>query len=163
LAAGRPIAIESNVCAVLRTPRSAHGHGHSARHWYYRAVVERRIDLSNVDLDVAAEEIAARQPTWVAAGLSVDPPTWMDNDVPWPAPIATNRADVVRPRSLGLHVRRGDDIEAEIVLYAVGWADAAWVHFRSGAEPVQEYVEVDSADQFGPLLDRIVANLLANL
>jgi len=125
--------------------------------------VERRIDLSNIDLDMAAGAIAAREPGWVAAGLSVDTPTWMDNDVAWPAPVVTTRADVLRPRSLGLHVRRGDDMEAEIVLYAGGWVDTAWVNFRSGAEPVQEYVEVDSADQFGPLLDRIVANLLADL
>jgi hypothetical protein len=124
--------------------------------------VERRVDLSNIDLDEAAYAISERSSKWVEAGLSIEPVTWMDNDVPWPAPIVTDRAMVKRPCSLGVRVRRDGDAEAEFVLYAGGWADAAWLQSR-GSEPGEEHVELESADDFGRLLDRVVAKLLTDL
>ena len=121
--------------------------------------MERRIDLSKLNLDVAADAIAARRPTWVASGLLVDAPTWMDNDVAWPAPLVTDRADVQRPRSLGIRLRGEGDVEAEFVLYAGGWADASWV-LAGSTDPVNEYVELERAEEFVSLLDRVVVELL---
>ncbi|MEU9505306.1 hypothetical protein AB0D32_03355 [Micromonospora sp. NPDC048170] len=121
--------------------------------------MDRRIDLSNVDLDRVATLIAERRPTWLAQGLTVHAPTWMDNDVEWPAPLLTDRADARRPMSLGLRISREDPYaEAVFVLYAGGWADID--HVAAGSNDVaSEYVEFEDAEQFGPLLDRVVAQL----
>ncbi len=121
--------------------------------------MERRIDLSNLNLDVAADAVAARRLLWAASGLSVDALTWMDNDVAWPAPIVTVRAQVKRPLSLGIHLHGDGSVEAEIVLYAGGWADASWV-LGEKVHAVNEYVELDTIDEFTSLLDRVVAELL---
>jgi hypothetical protein len=44
------------------------------------------------------------------------------------------------------------------VIYAGGWADAEW--FAPDAEQVDaEYVELDTSDEVGPLVDRIVARI----
>jgi hypothetical protein len=115
--------------------------------------VERRIDLSNLDLDQAADIIAGRQPNWLTLGLIAEPLTWMDNEADWPRPLLTDRAQAQRPMSLGVHLR-GEATEAEIVLYAGGWADADLVRWAS-AETSCEYAELDDVNDFGPFLDRI--------
>ena len=121
--------------------------------------IERRIDLSNLDLDRAAATIAARRDGWVELGLTVHPITWMDNEAKWPRPLPTERSQVRRPMSLGLHVEGSGAAEAEVVLYAGGWADVAVVA-SSSTEPHQEYVELDDADEFGELLDRMVSRMV---
>ncbi|MFI9538138.1 hypothetical protein ACIG56_33505 [Nocardia fusca] len=40
--------------------------------------MERRVDLSNLDLDRAAELIAARRAGWLSRGLKAAALTWMD-------------------------------------------------------------------------------------
>jgi hypothetical protein len=121
--------------------------------------MERRVDLSNLDLDRAATLIAERGPRWQARGLTVHAPTWMDNDVEWPAPLLTNRADARRPMSVGVRISREEPYaEAVFVLYAGGWADVDYVAAGSN-DMASEYVKFDDAEQFGPLLDRIVAQL----
>ena len=119
----------------------------------YRPAVERRIDLSNLDLDQAADIIAGRRPSWLALGLIAEPLTWMDNDADWPRPLLTERDQAGRPMSLGVHLR-GEATEAEIVLYAGGWADADLVRWAT-AETFCEYAELDNADDFAPFLDHI--------
>lgn len=119
--------------------------------------VERRIDLSNLDLDRAAVMVAARCAGWSELGLVADELTWMDNDVSWPAPILRDRGQARRPMSLGVRVH-GDAGEAEFVLYAGGWADVAVIH-PSIDEPTAEYVELDDVEEFGPVLDRVVGLL----
>ncbi|GIM98154.1 hypothetical protein [Paractinoplanes toevensis] len=121
--------------------------------------MERRIDLSNLDLDRAAVLIAERVPVWSAWGLTVRPPTWMDNDVEWPAPLHEDRRETRRPMSVGLAIEgRTEFVFAQFVLYAGGWADADYL--PAGAEdPVCEYVEMEDAEELGPLLDRVVAQL----
>ena len=42
------------------------------------ALVERRVDLSNLDLDRAAELIAARRPGWLSRGLTASALTYRD-------------------------------------------------------------------------------------
>jgi hypothetical protein len=121
--------------------------------------VERRIDLSNLDLDRAMEEVERRRPAWEAQGVHFRPATWMDNASDWPRPLLTRRAEVHRPMSLGIHLSKDDDSEAEVVLYAGGWADfMVWV--SGGDDVVQAYEELESAQEFGPLLDRHLAPLL---
>jgi hypothetical protein len=122
--------------------------------------VDRRIDLSNLDLDVAASLVAERRPVWLRSGLSVRAVTWMDNDAEWPRPLLIERSRVRRPMSLGVRVDREEPYgEAEFVLYAGGWADVDYVAAGSDAV-VSEYVELDDAQQFGSILDRVVAQLL---
>jgi len=66
--------------------------------------VERRIDLSNLDLDRAAAMVAARRVGWRERGLMVAELTWMDNDVSCPAPLVRDRGQARRPMSLGMRV-----------------------------------------------------------
>jgi hypothetical protein len=122
--------------------------------------VERRIDLSNIDLDAAATAIAGRGPAWAAAGLMPDPLTWTDNDDAWPVVLLTDRAKVARPRSLGLRVNGASGSEAIFVVYAGGWADLI-IGAPDQAEITQEYVELESANEIGALLDRLTAQMTA--
>jgi hypothetical protein len=119
--------------------------------------VERRIDLSNLDLDRAAVLIADRVPLWLSWGLTVSPPTWMDNEAEWPRPLLVDRQQVRNPMSLGLQVEGPELVAfAQFVLYAGGWADAD--HLSPGDDDVvSERVELDDAEDFGPLLDRIIS------
>lgn len=124
--------------------------------------MERRIDLSNLDLDVAADAISVRQSDWAASGLTPLPVTWVDNDDAWPRPLKTDRRDVVRPMSVGLRIRVGRS-ELEIVLYAGGWADVGILRWDgddpASARIIENYVELESAEEFGPLLDESVGQL----
>ncbi|MEV7099332.1 hypothetical protein AB0M80_41550 [Amycolatopsis sp. NPDC051045] len=119
--------------------------------------MERRVDLSNLDLDRAAVLVDARRAGWRELGLVADELTWMDNDVSWPAPLLRDRGQARRPMSLGVRVH-GDAGEAEFVLYAGGWADVSVIH--PGIDgPTAEYVELDDVEEFGSLLDRVVGLL----
>ena len=123
--------------------------------------MERRIDLSNIDLDRVADEFIQRRAGWTAAGLSVGPITWMDNEATWPRPVVTDRGEVERPMSLGVRIERGAAAEAELVVYAGGWADL--MLYGIGDEDVLgEYVELETADEVGPLVDRAVARVLSD-
>ncbi|MGI8647603.1 MAG: hypothetical protein DLM55_00820 [Acidimicrobiales bacterium] len=119
--------------------------------------MERRIDVSNLDLDRAASIIAARRSGWYAVGLTADMLTWMDNDAEWPAPLLTDRSQIQRPMSLGLRIS-GDAGEAEFVLYAGGWADTGYAPPGSD-ELTSEYFELDNAEEFGAVLDRVIGCL----
>lgn len=90
--------------------------------------MERRIDLSNVDLDACRVVIDVRRDRWAKAGLRLRPLTWMDNLAAWPRPLVENRSEVLSPMSLGMTLDRADGAEAEVVVYAGGWADfTTWV------------------------------------
>jgi hypothetical protein len=119
--------------------------------------VERRIDLSSLDLDRAVVIVAARRAGWHELGLVADELTWMDNDVSLPAPLLRDRSQARRPMSLGVRVH-GDAGEAEFVLYAGGWVDVVVIH-PGIEEPTAEYVELDDVEEFGPVLDRVVGLL----
>jgi hypothetical protein len=122
--------------------------------------VERRIDLSNIDLDRVAEEISERRAGWMAAGLTVGPITWMDNEVAWPRPVATDRSEVKRPMSVGVRIERGATAEAELIVYAGGWADLM-LYGVSDEDVVGEYLEIDAGHEVGALVDRAVARLMS--
>ena len=121
--------------------------------------MERRIDLSNLDLDRAAGLISERASTWSAWGLTVRPITWMDNGSGWPKPLVMDRSEVARPMSAGVQIEGSEEfVFAQIVLYAGGWADADY--FPSGGNNIVcEYAELDDASELGPLLDRVVPQL----
>ena len=121
--------------------------------------MERRIDLSNLDLDRAAGLIAERLPEWSTWGLTVRPPTWMDNEAGWPRPLHLERREVRSPMSLGLQVEGQEELVfAQFVLYAGGWADADYLP-AGGEDLICEYAELDDVAEFGPLLDRVVIQL----
>lgn len=122
--------------------------------------MERRIDLSNLDLDRAAADIETKRDSWLVAGLSIGEVTWMDNEVPWPRPIVVDRSAVVRPMSLGLRIELGSTAEATLVVYAGGWADVA-LYGIGDDHVLSQYVELESAEEVGPLVDRAVARLMA--
>jgi hypothetical protein len=111
-------------------------------------------------LDVAAEAVTARLDAWLRDGLTVASLTWMDLEAAWPRPLLLERSEVRRPMSLQLRVRDGGGSEAEFTLYAGGWVDV-WVALSAMGEPSPEYVELETADEFGPLLDRVLAPLIA--
>ncbi|MFF3008681.1 hypothetical protein ACFVTF_38475 [Kitasatospora sp. NPDC057940] len=99
------------------------------------AVVERIVDL-----DRAAERIAARAVRWRAAGLTVGALTWRDALAPWPQPLETDRARVTDPDSVGVQVV--DPLsggELHVVLFRGGWAD---VEYLAAGWEEQEDAEV---------------------
>jgi hypothetical protein len=117
---------------------------------------QRRIDVPILDLDRVAAMIAQRRDQWASVhGLVADPVTWMDADAAWPRPLHRDRSQVVSPMSVGVRIR-GEGREAEIVVYAGGWADADCVRFD---DYVSEYVELDDADAVQVLLDRVITIL----
>jgi hypothetical protein len=121
--------------------------------------MERRIDLSNLDLDEAASAIVARRSGWLARGLRVHPVTWMDNDASWPRPLLTERSEVNRPMSLGLRLEGEAGAQAEFVVYAGGWVDVGFVE-PGGDHVEQEYVELEAGGELGAQLDRVVDHLV---
>src|SRR4051812_42500516 len=120
--------------------------------------MERRIDLSNIDVDVVAKHIEDRLLSWKESGLIAGSITWLDNEAESPRPLVTNRAEVRRPMSVGLIMRRAPTAEAEFVVYAGGWADVASM-IESDQAPVNSYVELETAEQFLPILDGLVQRL----
>ncbi|HZA79548.1 MAG TPA: hypothetical protein VE623_24490 [Acidimicrobiales bacterium] len=63
--------------------------------------------------------------------------------------------------SLGVRIERGAAAEAELVVYAGGWADLMLYGIRD-EDVLGEYVELETADEVGPLVDRAVARLLSD-
>jgi hypothetical protein len=121
--------------------------------------VERRVDVSNLDLDVAMQHVERRQSEWEANGVHLVAVTWMDNEADWPRPLLTDRAQAHRPMSLGIRLAKKDGSEAEVVLYAGGWADfIVWI--GDDANLSQTYEELDGPDQFGDLLDRHLSGMM---
>jgi hypothetical protein len=61
--------------------------------------------------------------------------------------------------SPGLRVH-GHAREATFVLYAGGWADVDLI--RPGIEnPISEHIELDDVEEFGGVMDRVIARLAA--
>ena len=113
--------------------------------------MERRIDLSNIDLDECSAAIDARIGNWKENGLELSARTWRDNEAPWPRPLVKDRPEVVSPMSLGFQLKRSDGAEVEVVIYAGGWADlTAW---SPDTEIEHAYREIESPSQFAGILD----------
>ena len=118
---------------------------------------------SNIDLDVASEEIARRLDRWARSGLRVGSCTWRDRGRGWPPAIVEDREEAVDPDSVGVQITKpGDgplDQHLELVLYLGGWVD--WL-FHSGVvddDPVVGATGVDhplSVSGFGDLLDEVI-------
>ncbi len=121
--------------------------------------MERRVDLSNIDLDEVAAAVGARSTTWAGAEIVVDAITWMDYDDEWPRPLLTDRHAARRPMSVGVELSRHDRAGALIVVYAGGWADADAV-VRGLPETLSEYTELDEPSDVEPILDRVVEWLI---
>lgn len=121
--------------------------------------MERRIDLPNIDLDECSAAVDARVSGWNEAGLQLSVPTWVDNETPWPRPLLIERAEVVSPMSFGFQLKRSDGGEAEVVVYAGGWADlVSWI---PGTELENAYREIESPRHFASALDSFLARFIA--
>jgi hypothetical protein len=123
------------------------------------ARVERRTDNPIVDLDQVADVIDGRRLGWSEVGLDVGPCTWMDQDAPWPVSLVIDRAAIKTPRSVGVVIRKGEEAEAVLVVYAGGWADADYVRLNEDEGMTTEYVEIDDMTAIEQLLDRISLHL----
>jgi hypothetical protein len=107
-----------------------------------------------LDLDQAGAEIRQRWFVWSAAGLTVHPVTWIDqNDATRAAPRA-GRSEVETPQSLGLRVSR-PTAHVDIVLHADGWTEVAVLRPEADAV-VHATAELESVAAFGELVDRAV-------
>jgi hypothetical protein len=106
-----------------------------------------------LDLDKAEAEIRQRWFVWTAAGLTVHPVTWTDQDDPRPGR-RVGRSDVTTPRSMSLHVSR-PSAHVDIVLHRDGWAEVAVLRPEADAV-VQATAHLESVAAFGALVDRAV-------
>ncbi|HEV3363499.1 MAG TPA: hypothetical protein VG795_05050 [Acidimicrobiia bacterium] len=106
-----------------------------------------------LDLDTAEAEIRQRWFVWTAAGLTVHPVTWIDDNDARPAQ-RVGRSDVTTPRSMGLHVSR-PTAHVDIVLHRDGWTEVAVLRPEADAV-IRATAHVESVAVFGDLLDRAV-------
>ena len=120
---------------------------------------------SNIDLDRASGQIAARTAVWVARGLDVGPLTWRDQARAWPDQVVAGRVNAAEPDSVGFEVRCGDE-EGRLVLYAGGWAD---VEYWDGIDADSAWIAVEgdydaplTQHEFGSLLDELGARFRRN-
>ncbi|WP_033329693.1 hypothetical protein [Streptomyces yerevanensis] len=111
-----------------------------------------------IDLDEVAAAVAAHQPAWQAAGLTVGPVTWRDEAAPWPQRLETDRSKVSDPDSIGIHVRNSHEAELHVVLYRGGWADVDYIASIDDADVIPAPA-MTSAQVFGALLDTCVARV----
>lgn len=112
-----------------------------------------------IDLDQAAGEITSRLPVWTAAGLLPGPITWRDAVASWPQRLEVDRAVVTAPDSVGVFVQSADERNAvNIVLYRGGWADLEGL--LANDEITTECPKVTSPEEFGAVLDTIIARIL---
>jgi len=91
---------------------------------------------------------------WTAAGLSVHPVSWIDqNDLPGSAP-PRGRTEVTTPRSMGVHVSR-PSAQVDIVVHPDGWAEVVVLRPEADAV-VRATAQVESVAACGALVDRAV-------
>ena len=100
---------------------------------------------AKIDLDLAAEQIAARSASWEARGLHVGQLTWRDQSRRWRHQVVTGRAQAAEPDSVGVKVTCGDE-EGQVVLYLGGWADIEW-----GGKGATDFVDEVAGDYDAPL------------
>ena len=90
----------------------------------------------NLDLDAVPVELDRCVIEWRAAGFEIGDPTWRDQGEDWPPSLKTVRAQVVRPDSVGIAVRRGLK-EGEVVLFDGAWCDVVFWSGNLSDEPYQ--------------------------
>lgn len=108
---------------------------------------------NRIDLDAAAEFIAARRRHWQELGITASDTTWRDQGRGWPPPITTQRSEVVDPDSIGVALRKGSQ-EGSVVLFRGGWAD--FLYWDGAEEVIDEapgYGHWLNLDAFGSVLD----------
>lgn len=116
-----------------------------------------------IDLDLAAAEIARRQPGWTSRGLLVGPVTWRDEAAAWPRALQTDRALVADPDSVGVRINGLESSDVELTLFRGGWADlvAAKGPVTRHTQVVCECAGVASPQEFGVLLDGCIDRFLS--
>jgi hypothetical protein len=120
--------------------------------------MERGDGLTDIDLDRIAAFLAATRPEVEARGLTMDEPTWMAVDPPWP----THRPDREQeafPRSIGVCLSGPANAEAVIVIYESGWADIDYL--PAGGDDVKtEHVELAGTADFEAVFRRTCTGML---
>lgn len=96
-----------------------------------------------IDLDELARRFDRLRPEWERTAR-VGPFTWRDEQAAWPQPIVSDRATVKTPESLGIRLHQDED-EAEIVVWAVGWADIILAIDGEATSLYAEFRDVDGA------------------
>jgi len=112
-------------------------------------------ELGTLNLDEVEAEIKERWFVWTAAGLTVHPVTWTDQNDVRPVPVRrVGRSDVATPGSIGLQVSR-PNAQVDVILGRDGWAEVAVLRPEADAV-VRASAQVESVAEFGDLLDRAV-------
>jgi hypothetical protein len=114
--------------------------------------------VGSIDLDLAVGEIEHRVGSWRTRGFDVAPVTWREQGEGWPPSLKTERGNVVRPDSIGVAVRRGEQ-EGSVVLFDGGWCDLLYWVGGTDAEPVYGHPGYPSGltvEQFGLVLDDFI-------
>jgi len=109
-----------------------------------------------IDLDAAAEQIAARRAEWRRRGITASETTWREKGEGWPPPLKTDRRAVTDADSIGVALTKGAQ-EGSVVLFGGGWADLLYWDGRSG-QAVDEAPGWDDwldLGRFGRVLDRL--------
>ena len=123
----------------------------SGRLAWHPAGVER-----GVDLDQVAGLICRHAVTWEQAGLVAGALTWRDVGVPWPYPLRTDRREVADADSVGVEVRKQEQV-GRLVVFRGGWADLEYWTGQRSDEPVLEAPGADdplTLADIGRLLER---------
>lgn len=122
--------------------------------------MDRRDGIPNLDLDRIAAVMAETSAEFQPPGVVMDTPTWLDMDATWPYASVTDRAEINRPRSIGITFQGPGDSEGVIVVYAGGWADVDYLR-PDDDQVTTERVELDTTADFRTMLTRVFTELLA--
>jgi hypothetical protein len=114
--------------------------------------VGRTVDRTVLDLDEAAAEVQRRWFVWTAAGIRVHPITWTGHETERPPLVG--RPEAGTATSLRLRASR-PNAQADVVVYADGWVETA-VRRPDVAATAHATAQVDSVEEFGLLLERVV-------
>lgn len=120
--------------------------------------VRQTAGAGSIDLDLAVGEIERRVENWRTRGFDVGPVTWHEQAEGWPSSLKTERDNVVRPDSIGVTVRRGEQ-EGSVVLFGGGWCDFLYWGGRPTDEPIYGHPGYPSGltvKQFGLVLDDLI-------
>jgi hypothetical protein len=111
---------------------------------------------NRIDLDAAAEQIAARRAEWRRLGITASETTWREQGEGWPPSLKTDRRAVTDADSIGVALTKGVQ-EGSVVLYSGAWADLLYWDGRSDqavdeAPGWQDWLDLE---RFGQVLDRL--------
>jgi hypothetical protein len=111
---------------------------------------------NGIDLDAAADQIAARRAEWRRRGITAGATTWREQGEGWPPSLKIDRRAVIDADSIGVWLPKGAQ-EGSVVLFSGGWADLLYWDGRSD-QAVDEAPGWDDwldVQRFSHVLDRL--------